>query len=190
MSAKIKEGNFETYIASSFLKSNFGVIKCYKLVFGIKGKLNNIGFWLFGIMILFHFPLYTMYFIRGISPIKKYINNEMDNNGYKSSKSLDCEKETITKMETTSNEDNKIITFRRKRAKTKSHRKSNIVSSLAFNSNALYPLLLVRTLTEEAFPIYGEPLIIASRAFTFSFFENYFPVLFFFSICNYCIIII
>ena len=56
MSSKIKEGNLETYIASSFLNSNFGVIKCYKLVFGIKGKLNNIGFWLFGIMILFHFP--------------------------------------------------------------------------------------------------------------------------------------
>ena len=127
MSAIIKEGNFETYIASSFLNSNFGVIKCYKLVFGIKGKLNNIGFWLFGIMILFHFPLYTMYFIRGISPIKNYINNEMDNNGYKSNKSLDGEKETIAKMETTSNEDNKIITFKKKKSKV--HRKSKMTSS-------------------------------------------------------------
>ena len=51
--------------------------------------------------------------------------------------------------------------------------------SLAFNSNVLYPLFLVRTLTEEVLPIPGGPLIIAARAFTFSFFENFFPVLFF-----------
>ena len=127
MSSKIKEGNLETYIASSFLNSNFGVIKCYKLVFGIKGKLNNIGFWLFGIMILFHFPLYTMYFIRGITPIKNYINNEMFNNGYRSNISLDSEKETMPKIETISNDDNKIITYRKKKSKT--HRKSKIASS-------------------------------------------------------------
>ena len=53
-------------------------------------------------MILFHFPLYLMHFIRGITPIKNYINNEMDNNGYKSNgynnKSLYCERETMKIM--------------------------------------------------------------------------------------------
>ena len=39
----IKEGNFKTFF-KPFLYSNFGVIKCYKLVFGIEGKLKNIGF--------------------------------------------------------------------------------------------------------------------------------------------------
>ena len=66
----INEGNFKTYIASSFINSNFGVIKCYKLVFGIKGKLNNIGFWLFGIFVLFHFPLYIIYFFIVLNKIK------------------------------------------------------------------------------------------------------------------------
>jgi len=127
MSSEIKEGNFETYIASSFLNSNFGVIKCYKLVFGIKDKLNNIGFWLFGIMILFHFPLYIMHFIRGITPIKNYINNEMDKNGYRSSNSLSSEKENISKNETISNEGNKIITYRKKKAKA--HHISKMASS-------------------------------------------------------------
>ena len=117
MSPKVNEGNFKTYIASSFLNSNFGVIKCYKLVFGIKDKLNNIGFWLFGIMILFHFPLYIIYFIRGATPIKNYINNEMENNGYKSNNSLGSEKETITKMETMQNVDNKIISYRKRKSK-------------------------------------------------------------------------
>ena len=127
MSTQTNKGNFKTYIASSFMNSNFGVIKCYKLVFGIKGKLNNIGFWLFGIMIIFHFPLYIMYFIKGVTPIKNYINNEMDNNGYKSNNSLGREKETISKMETMSNEDNKKISFRKK--KSKFYQKSKFASS-------------------------------------------------------------
>ena len=134
MSPIIKEGNFKTYIASSFLNSNFGVIKCYKLVFGIKGKKNNIGFWLFGVMILFHFPLYIMYFIRGITPIKNYINNEMDNNGYKSNgcynNSLGCERET---MEIMSNEDIKTISYKRK--KSKFYQKSKMITSSNENIN-------------------------------------------------------
>ena len=44
LSPELEEGNFQTSIESAFLNSNFGVIKCYNLVFGIKGKLNNIGF--------------------------------------------------------------------------------------------------------------------------------------------------
>ena len=70
ISKEIKEGNFKTFL-KPFLYSNFGIIKCYKLVFGIKGKLKNIGFWLFGILILFHIPIYIYYFINKINPIKK-----------------------------------------------------------------------------------------------------------------------
>ena len=29
------------------IESNFGLIKCYQLVFSFKGKLTNIGFWIF-----------------------------------------------------------------------------------------------------------------------------------------------
>ena len=79
---EVSEGNFETYVESAFLDSNFGVIKCYNLVFGLTDKLENIGFWLFGILIISHIPIYAYYFIKGINPIKTYIHDEMNNKGY------------------------------------------------------------------------------------------------------------
>ena len=83
MSTESEKGNFEKYIAKAFLDSNFGVVKCYNLVFSLIGKLKNAGFWIFGLMVIFHFPIYIFYFIKGLSPVKKYINNEMDKKGYK-----------------------------------------------------------------------------------------------------------
>ena len=79
---KIDKGNFETSIESAFLDSNFGVIKCYNLVFSIKGKLNNYGFWIFCLFILAQIPSYIILFINGINPIQNYIKNEMNNKGY------------------------------------------------------------------------------------------------------------
>ena len=40
VSKETKEGNLKTYILKSFLYSNFRAIKCYKIVFGISGKLE------------------------------------------------------------------------------------------------------------------------------------------------------
>ena len=60
-----------------FEDSTFGVIKCYNLVFNVSNKSNNIGFWLFTIIIIAHIPLYIKFFDKGISPIKEYIVNEM-----------------------------------------------------------------------------------------------------------------
>ena len=82
ISKENKEGNYKSYL-KNFFYSNFGIIKCYKLVFGIKGKLKNIGFWLFGILILFHLPIYTYYYRHKINPIKDYINTEMEKYEYK-----------------------------------------------------------------------------------------------------------
>ena len=76
ISKEEKEGNFKTFL-KPFLYSNFGVIRCYNLVFSIAGKLKNIGFWIFGIFILFRIPIYYYYFLNTINPIKKYINGEM-----------------------------------------------------------------------------------------------------------------
>ena len=70
----IKEGFFKSYISSPFLNSNFGVIKCYKLVFSINRKLNNIGFWIFLIMNIFNIISFIFYFIKGVNPVKNYIN--------------------------------------------------------------------------------------------------------------------
>ena len=60
-----------------FEDSTFGVIKCYKNVFDITNKKDNIGFWVFSVIIICHIPLYIMFFLKGISPIKEFIINEM-----------------------------------------------------------------------------------------------------------------
>ena len=52
------------------IDSNFGLIKCYNLVFSFDGKLNNIGFWIFLILVISHIPLLFSYFFKGIQPIK------------------------------------------------------------------------------------------------------------------------
>mgnify|MGYP006988860993 FL=1 len=88
ISPEVKKGNFKTYILATFLESNFGVIKCYNLVFSLKGKLKNAGFWIFLIMIILHIPIYIFYCIKGTSSILKYISNEMDNKGYISNNNL------------------------------------------------------------------------------------------------------
>mgnify|MGYP006873017867 CR=1 FL=1 len=82
VSTEVEEGKFENYIASAFLDSNFGVIKCYKIVFSIEGKLKNVGFWIFSILVISHFPINIFYFMKGTNPVEKYINQEMDDKGY------------------------------------------------------------------------------------------------------------
>ena len=64
------------------IESNFGLIKCYKLVFSLRGKSKNIGFWIFLLLTLAHIPLLVHFFHKGIKSIKEYILNEMEENGY------------------------------------------------------------------------------------------------------------
>ena len=69
--------NIKNILLSLFEDSTFGVVKYYNLVFNVSNKSNNIGFWLFTIIIIVHIPLYIKFFDKGISPIKEYIVNEM-----------------------------------------------------------------------------------------------------------------
>ena len=69
---------YEKIYKSSVLE----ILKCYNLVFSLKDKLNNIGFWIFLILISLHIPLLFMYFWEGIKPIKEYLVKEMVKNGY------------------------------------------------------------------------------------------------------------
>ena len=64
------------------IDSNFGLIKCYNLVFSFKGKLINLGFWIFLILVIIHIPLFIIIIYKGIKPIQKYIFNEMIKYGY------------------------------------------------------------------------------------------------------------
>ena len=100
ISSESEEGNFKTYLVAAFLDANFGIVKCYHLFFSIKGKLENAGFWIFGMMIIIHIPIYIFYFIKGISPVINYINNELDKNGYKPNKK-DKNKDITKNMKTT-----------------------------------------------------------------------------------------
>ena len=64
------------------VESNFGLIKCYNLVFSFINKFKNIGFWIFLILVTGHIPLLFLYFYKGIKNIKDFIINEMIKYGY------------------------------------------------------------------------------------------------------------
>ena len=64
-------------IRDSFTNSNLAVIKCYNLVFSYENKSQNIGFWIFSILVFLHFPIFIYYFIFNISSIKNFILTEM-----------------------------------------------------------------------------------------------------------------
>jgi hypothetical protein len=57
--------------------SSFGVIKCLKLVFNFYNKLENIGFWLFALIIVGHIVIIIHYSINTINPINRYILSQM-----------------------------------------------------------------------------------------------------------------
>ena len=92
---KEEEGFLETYISNTFY-SNFGVAKCYNLVFSFNGKLNNSGFWIFAIIIILHIPIYILYFINGINPVLKYIIKAMAAKGYNIKMMLNNQKSVST----------------------------------------------------------------------------------------------
>ena len=66
----------------TYKSSIFEIIKCYNLVFSLNNKSNNIGFWIFSILILIHIPLLIINYYNGVKPIKVYIIKEMIEYGY------------------------------------------------------------------------------------------------------------
>ena len=64
------------------IDSNFGLIKCYNLVFSLNGKMKNIGFWILSIFFIIYIIFFIKYIINGIKPVKDYIFNEMTKFGY------------------------------------------------------------------------------------------------------------
>ena len=85
------QGNFSSITTSlvddqanevSFLDSNIGVVKCYKLVFSFKNKSSNIGFILFTILIIVYIKFFCFLIKRGTKPISDFVFNEMKKFGY------------------------------------------------------------------------------------------------------------
>ena len=78
----IENAILDQILIDSLEYSNLAVIICYKLVFNFKSKINNIGFWIFTILVLAHIPFIIYYLIFNISSIKKYIFVQMNKFGY------------------------------------------------------------------------------------------------------------
>ena len=85
------DGNFSSVVTPlmnnydyeiSFLDSNIGIVKCYRQVFTLKNKSNNIGFILFTILILIYILFLVIFLCKGIKPISDFVFNEMKKYGY------------------------------------------------------------------------------------------------------------
>ena len=48
----------------------------------MEGKLNNIGFWIFLVLVMAHIPLLFGFFRKGLKPVKEYLFKEMKEYGY------------------------------------------------------------------------------------------------------------
>ena len=109
-----------------FLYSNFGVIKCYKLVFSIAGKLENLDFdiWNFN---TFSYTNIFLLFFNTINPISKFIIGEMVKYNYIQVK----ENDKISKSIASSVEKNlrqKYITNKKRKSKKNIYKHKNYSS--------------------------------------------------------------
>ena len=80
ISVEEENPNFADMVGESLKNSNFAVIKCYKSAF--TNLSSNIGFIVFAILLVAHFPLFIFYLISGVLPVSNFISEEMKNNNY------------------------------------------------------------------------------------------------------------
>jgi hypothetical protein len=82
LNTEVEAPAFGKIVEETFKNSNFGVIRCYKLVFDFTRKKNNIGFWIYLIFVVINIICFIYYFIFGIKSVKIFILKEMFKNGY------------------------------------------------------------------------------------------------------------
>ena len=75
----VSSPTFNTLVKNIFKDSNIGILKCHDLIFSLKIKLDNIGFWIFLVFSICHIPLYIYYFINGITSILVYCEYKIRN---------------------------------------------------------------------------------------------------------------
>ena len=78
--------NYATPVISAFFDSNFGVTKCYNLVFSHKNKVKNIGFWVMTVLLVAQVPFLILYIFKGLMPVLNFVQDTMYRNGYLSTK--------------------------------------------------------------------------------------------------------
>ena len=64
----------DAFILKTLKNSNFRVLKCYKLIFSLKGQMNNIGSYLFSAIIFLLLILMICYCISGKRKLAQYVN--------------------------------------------------------------------------------------------------------------------
>jgi hypothetical protein len=82
LNTEVEAPAFGKIVQETFKNSNFGVIRCYKLVFDFTRKKNNIGFWIYLIFVVINIICFIYYFIFGIKSVKIFVLKEMHKNGY------------------------------------------------------------------------------------------------------------
>ena len=71
---QFEELNIVDDFYQTIVNSNFLVLKCYQLVFSLKGQINNIGSYIMLVFIFLLFILFVIYIFKGQSKIIYYIN--------------------------------------------------------------------------------------------------------------------
>ena len=139
--------------------ANFQIIKCYNLVFSLKGKLLNIGFWIFLILVTLHIPLLIVYCCEGIKPVKEYIIQQMKIYGY------------IKKDNNIKNKSNNQKFKNNKKAKIKNNKKkkkstkNNPPKKNKDNNNDKNKNILFKTNKKNKSKIEGKAITIKSKIY-------------------------
>ena len=153
-----EKSNFASSITSAFLDSNFGVVKCYKLVFSLKGKLKNAGFWIFVIFIMLQIVIYIYYCCTGILPIKKYIEKEMKENGYKVNENEDNKDNAIYKRTEIENLETKNHSFPPKKKAMEHKNKIKLIKFSFKKEDANTPNIRTEEAPDKDFDKNTEPI--------------------------------
>ena len=82
INTEIEPPVFSTIVIDTFKNSNFGVLKCYNLIFSSQYILNNLGFWIFLFFTICHIPIFIHYCIKGLNSIILF--NKINKNNKKS----------------------------------------------------------------------------------------------------------
>ena len=127
--SEVHPPKLDKIIRDSFVDSNFGVMKCFNLVFSFKNKLNNIGFLIFTSLSLLHLPFFIHYFIYRTSAISSFIYGEMRKFNYfinRSNKKNPPKKNNINKKK-------KNTKFHSKLSKYKKDNRDSMIESNTLN---------------------------------------------------------
>ena len=85
INTEVAELEFGEIIQKTFKDSNFGVIRCYNLVFRLKNKIHNYGFLICLLFIIIHLICFGYYFIKGTKTILIFVFKEMQKYHYTTS---------------------------------------------------------------------------------------------------------